>query len=237
MSKYCPIYGFQALYLDCLECEDKIRCRRGNCKIMNKYEKVIIGIDQSYATTGLTIACDNEIKLMKGINLKQYENNSMKRNALDSQLDKMYKSIIDKGDEIICIIERIRLKSDGFLNINYIKSIGALNALIIDISFKYDIPVYSVDTRCWKSQVVGTSKPQDNKYGVDPKKWPTIQWCIDNGFKDNIKIPIPENSRKRKGTFVDTDGKRYLFDDNIADSAAIALFGFVGDNDKLILEK
>lgn len=237
MSKYCPIYGFQALYLDCLECEDKIRCRMGDYKIMNKYDKVVIGIDQSYATTGLSIVCDNQMKIMKGINLKQYDNNSIRRGVLYDKLDKMYKSIIDRSNEITCIIERIRLKSDGFLNIDYIKSIGALNALIIDISNKYDIPVYSVDTRCWKSQVVGTSKPQDNKYGVDPKKWPTIQWCVNNGWENNIMIALPEKSRKKKGTFIANDGKRYLYDDNIADSAAIAMFGFKGDKDKLIIEK
>ena len=51
--------------------------------------------------------------------------------------------MIGKSKNIICVIERIRLRSQGFLNINYIKSIGALNALIVDLMYEYNIKVYS----------------------------------------------------------------------------------------------
>ena len=50
MSKYCPLYGI-AIYADCLECENKM-----------KYNKIVIGIDQSYKRTGITIVADDKIK-------------------------------------------------------------------------------------------------------------------------------------------------------------------------------
>lgn len=58
MSKRCPIYGI-AIYADCLECDDK-PCRKEIKKM--KYNKITIGIDQSYKRTGITIIADNQIK-------------------------------------------------------------------------------------------------------------------------------------------------------------------------------
>ena len=103
-------------------------------------------------------------------------------------------------------------------------------AVISDVCGKYGIETYSVDTRCWKSQVIGTSRPEPNKYGVPPEKWPTIKWCIEHGFKNAIIKEI--TGRKTKGTFV-RDDRRYMYDNDAADSAGIAMFGFVGDPQKL----
>ena len=131
--------------------------------------------------------------------------------------------------QIICIIERIRLQSQGFINIDYIKSIGALNAMIVDTASQYNIPVYSVDTRAWKSASVGTSKEKSNKYGFDPKKWPTILWCIKQGYKSKIKA---DAGKKKKGV-IEKNGERYTYNDNIADSIGIGKFYFVGNHDLL----
>lgn len=142
----------------------------------------------------------------------------------------MLKAITSKADSIICIIERIRLHSQGFLNIDYIKSMGALNAVIIDIMDEYNIPVYSVDTRCWKSQVIGTSKPKDNNLGVPKEKYPTVEWCIKQGFENSVLRIV--KSRKKKGTFT-RNGIRYMYDNDACDSSAISMFYFVGDKEKL----
>lgn len=107
--------------------------------------------------------------------------------------------------------------------------------MIVDIMSEFDVKVYSVDTRCWKAQVIGTSKPLDNKYGVPPEKYPTVVWCIKQGFKSSILIDM-SNTKIRKGTFI-KDGKRYKFNDDAADSCAIAMFGVIGDKSKLELEQ
>ena len=199
------------------------------------YNQVIIGIDQSYKNTGITIIADGKIKIVRSIQLSKLKSNSDKRRVLKQRLFTLLSQISSKCSNIVCIIERIRLRSQGFININYIKSIGALNAMIVDVMSEFNVKVYSVDTRCWKAQVIGTSKPLDNKYGVPPEKYPTVVWCIKQGFKSSILIDM-SNTKTRKGTFI-KDGKRYKFNDDAADSCAIAMFGVIGDKSKLELEQ
>lgn len=199
-----------------------------------KYKNVVIGIDQSYKNTGITIIADAEIKIIKAINLMEYKSNYERRRALRKTLSGLLRSVIPKAENIVCIIERIRLQSQGFINIDYIKSIGALNSVIVDTMQEEGIEVYSVDTRCWKAQVIGTSKPEKNKYGVPEEKWPTVKWVIRKGFKDSILKEI--TGKKKKGTFV-RNNTRYMFDNDAADSCGIAMFWFIGDKNKLKLEK
>lgn len=201
---------------------------------MFKYNKVVIGIDQSYSNTGISIAADGKLLKVRSLQLDSYKTNSDKRRVLSKTLDSLLSSVAPKGKEVICIIERIRLRSQGFLNIDYIKSIGALNSIIVDACHNQCVPVYSVDTRCWKAQVIGTSKPMANKFGVPEEKWPTVRWLLKQGWEDSILIPI--EGRKTKGTFI-RQGKKYMYNNDAADSAGIAMFGFIGDQDKLQEEK
>lgn len=230
MGRPCPLLG-TAVYLDCLDCETK-DCK--NPKPVPKYKKVIIGIDQSYNNTGISLAADGKLKKVKSIHLDVYKSNSEKRGALAKELDGLLRSVVGKAEHLVCIIERIRLRSQGFLNIDYIKSIGALNSIIVDKCNQYGVEVYSVDTRCWKSQVIGTSKGAVNKYGVPEEKWPTVRWLLDQGWESSLLIPI--EGRKTKGTFI-RDGQKYMYNNDAADSAGIAMFGFVGEQNKLQLER
>lgn len=224
----CPLFG-KAIYLDCLECEEKL------CKMdkSNKYKKVVIGIDQSYKDTGISIAADGVLRLIKHVQLSKLSNNASKRSKLSRTLRDALDSVVKKADEVVVICERIRLRSEGFLNIDYIKSIGALNAVIVDTAAEFGVKVYSVDTRSWKSQVVGTSKPMKNKYGVDPKKWPTILFLKDKGYFDKI---LDANTKKKKG-IIEKDGIKYFINDNAADSACIALYGFIAEADQKLEEE
>lgn len=201
---------------------------------MLPYKTIVIGIDQSYNRTGISISADGKLLKVKSIDFAKYKNNTQKRNKLRHTLEKVSESVSLKGIEVICVIERIRLRSQGFLNINYIKSIGALNSIIIDVMTGMNIPVYSVDTRCWKSQVVGTSKPKKNKFGVPDEKWPTVKWCIEKGFEFAILKEV--TGRREKGTFI-KNGIKYEYDNDASDSAAISQFYFVGDRNKLKKEE
>ena len=235
MSKYCPVSQGTVLYMDCLDCDDK-QCKKQTIQ-KAKYNQVVIGIDQSYKNTGISIAADNKLIKVKSINLEKYNTNSERREKLKQTLNNVLNSVCKENisaKNVICIIERIRLRSQGFLNIDYIKSIGALNAVIVDVCALFGVSVYSVDTRCWKSQVIGTSKPQSNKYGVPEEKWPTVQWVIKQGFESSILQTV--EGRKTKGTFT-KDGQKYMYNNDASDSAGIAMFYFVGDKDKLKIEK
>lgn len=207
-------------------------------KSMEK-KKIVIGIDQSYQDTGIAIGCEGRIMNVTDCFTKDLQNNSVKRKELNLKLSNIFSKMslkVKSGHyKVIVIIERIRLQSQGFINIDYIKSIGALNAMIVDLAKEYDFPVYSVDTRAWKSNVIGTSKELNNKYGIDPKKWPTILWCINHGYEDYI---INYNVGKRKkGILFTKDGTKYSYNDNRADSIGICLYGFIPKNKQNLKEE
>ena len=74
-----------------------------------------------------------------------------------------------------------------------------------------------------------------NKFGVPDEKWPTVRWCIKKGFRDSILVNM-DDSRKSKGTFT-KNGSKWMYDNDASDSAAISMFWFVGEHDKLKQEK
>lgn len=202
-----------------------------------KYKQVYIGIDQSYKNTGITVIGDNKILDIKSVQLEHYESNSIRRRVLAVKLGSLFALVKTKADNITIICERARIHGGGnsFINIDAIKAMGALTAVIVDIAAQNGYDVYSVDTRCWKSQVIGTTKPQQNNYGVDPKKYPTIQWVIKKGFESKILIEV-KSKHKNKGTFI-RNGIKYRYNDDAADSCGIAYFGVAGDKTKLKLER
>lgn len=197
------------------------------------YEKIVIGIDQSHKDTGISVCCDGVLRRVSHVNLSKYKNNTERRKVLSETLLGVLKKCFRKSENVIIICERIRLRSQGFVNIDYIKSIGALNAVIVDAAHEFDVPVFSVDTRSWKSQVVGTSKPMNNKYGVDPKKWPTILHLKKLGHLEDIM----EAGTKKKSGVLERDGVKYFLNDNAADSACIALYGFLSETDQKLKEE
>lgn len=201
------------------------------------YDEIVIGIDQSYKNTGISIVTDGKLADVKSIRLDKYKSNSEKREVLRNRLDKLLRLATQSASSVICVVERARVHGGqtSFINIDAIKAMGALTAVIVDRCAIYGVAVFSVDTRCWKSQVVGTSKGQPNCFGVPEEKWPTVQWCIQQGFREHILVEV-HNPRKTKGTFIHK-GIKYQYNDDAADSAGIAMFWVVGDHSKLKEEK
>ena len=204
MAKPCPTLGV-ALYLDCLDCDDK-QCQEKQYK----YNKVIIGIDQSYTRTGISVAADGKLLIVKSMSFKGAKTKTDKRKALADRLYSLLTNVRPKASELLVICEKIRTFSHGgkaggnsFISTNYIKSTGALIATIVDTAYAFDVPVCSVDTRSWKSRVVGTSKGG---------KEPTIDFVRHLGFDISIHT--------KKGV---------KYDDDAADSACIALYGFLDE--------
>lgn len=192
----------------------------------------VIGIDQSYTRTGITILKDKEVVEMFSLDYEHCKNNSEKRTALENTLHEM---VLDHNiTNPLVITERIRLRSQGFLSEAYIKATGALIATIIDFFHYYnEIPVYSVDTRSWKSQMIGNSKPLKNPYGINPEKYPTILYMRRKGLLHWIAEEY--KGRGEKGVIwanrTLTDGKkekvRIKINDDLADSYCIAMYGFL----------
>ena len=212
------------------------------CKQARKQKhKIVIGIDQSYADSGIAVVFDRRLMAVRDCKPSTGCSNTERRALLRQALTRVFSMMQRKASEIqdceiICIIERIRLQSakpgeQHFLNLDYIKGIGALNALIVDLAHEYQIPVYSVDTRSWKSQVIGSSRPGRNRYGFPEEKWPTIQWCLDQGYSWLITEQV---SPRKKKAVVERDGERWTYNDNKADAIGIAMYGFINPvNQKL----
>lgn len=210
--------------------------------------KVVIGIDQSYTRTGITVLCDKEIFEMYSLDFKGCKTNTEKRNTLKTELRRIIDMVIyetgieNTREDITIVTERIRLRSQGFLSESYLKATGALIATIIDTVSIYQIPVYSVDTRSWKGQIVGSSKPLNNPYVINPEKYRTILYMRDKGL---LKWIAEEYSgRGEKGVILANrtvrghkEKVRIKVNDDLADSYCIALYGFLPKNKQKLKEE
>lgn len=170
---------------------------------MKKYNKIVIGLDESYTRTGVGIAADGKLLMVKSTPFKGCKNKSEKRKHLANILNKLLTKASSEANLVIVICERIRTFTKGDkLRPNYLKSTGALIATIVDTAYEHGIEVYSVDTRSWKSKVVGTSKGG---------KMPTIKYIEKLGFDVSYE--------NKKGEL--------KYDDDAADAGGIALYGFI----------
>lgn len=202
--------------------------------------KIVIGIDQSYKRAGITVMEAGKIKKTISIDYMGCNNNTQKRQYLRTVLCKIISHYTNRLDDITVITERIRLRSQGFLSESYIKSTGALVATIVDTFEQFNIPVYSVDTRAWKSAIVGTSKPKENKYGIDPHKWPTILYLKKKGLLKHIAYPY--NGKSTKGVIKVNMGLtegvvNCRINDDVADSICIAMYGLLPKSKQKLKEE
>lgn len=198
--------------------------------------KIVIGIDQSYTRTGITVLEDKKILGMYSVNFDGCKTNTEKREHLKHFLESLFDNY--NIDNVMVITERIRLRSQGFLSESYIKSTGALIATIIDIFATYDIPVYSVDTRSWKSQIVGNSKPLENSYGINKEKYRTILYLRSKGLLKHIVEPY--TGRGKQGVVnIKINGEKTpcKINDDLADSYCIAMYGFLPEHKQKLNEE
>lgn len=231
MAKVCPLTGSFKLYYDCLECDVRRECRRKVLQVWKKYEQVVIGVDQSYKRTGISIAADGKLVHVCSVDLSESNDKTWKRHEVQKHVEKACFLALNKSKKKpVLVLERIRMFSQQFVSIPYIKQMGALNAYVIDKAWSMGIETYSIDTRAWKAGVLGTSKPADNDFGVPPEKWPCVGWVIRSGFEEAVKLSV--SGRRQKGTFTDENGKKWEYDNDACDSAGMAMSWFCCDPSK-----
>lgn len=188
-------------------------------------KQVVIGMDQSYKRTGISIAGDGKLLHVCSIDLAKLDSKTEKRIEVKNHVAKACELATKRSESRpVIVLERIRMFSQQFVSIPYIKQMGALNSVIIDEAFAFGVEVFSIDTRAWKAGVIGTSKPAPNDFGVPPEKWPCVDWVIRNGFESSVKVPV--SGRRMKGCFVDEEGKKWEYDNDACDSAGIAMSWF-----------
>lgn len=212
--------------------------KRNLWKAKWKTPLITIGIDQSYARTGIAMTYKGKLKKVAFIDFKGFRKKTEKRRELSRVLDKYIKVALKHAnpEEIVIVCEKIRTfsshKDEGanpfameapVLSPAYIKSTGALIASIVDTAFDYGITVYSVDTRSWKSVILGTSKPLcEPLEGVsNPQKIRAIKYIMSLGFEKELEVRGLRNSLRG-------------YCDDAADAACIALYP-TKSIDKLVL--
>lgn len=201
----------------------------------------VLGVDESYANTGLSISYGNPFDEYETIDCINLNNAFLKgkneyRVLLYETICKFiekHKSELHGCIECVTVVERIRQFSKGFISMDYIKSMGALIAYIVEASSQYFMPTFSVDTRCWKSTVVGNSKPMLNSYHVAPEKYPTVEYALKYGMKEFIFEEVSEKAGMKElkkknphNVFKSATGKYIHVDDDKADSICISRFIF-----------
>ena len=201
-------------------------------KARNSFKKVscVIGFDQSYTRTGISIAVNGKLKKVTSEPFKGLTNKSLKRIKIGEDTEKVIQSCLKKFDkkDVVIIVERIRTYTASYdVRPDFLKSQGALIAVIVDVAYRYGIKVYSVDTRCWKTAILGTSKPVFEPIeGVkDPQKFGSVRKVISLGFEESLQV-------RRGGS-----NAVISLNDDAADSACIALYGFSAPPLKLVLEQ
>ena len=214
----------------------------------------VLGVDESYANTGMSITYGNpfyEYKTVDCISINgsfAKDKNEYRTMLLDEICKLLNKHKNELNGTIGCmtVAERIRQFSRGFISIDYIKSMGALIAYIVEASSQFVMPTFSVDTRCWKSTVVGNSKPMLNSFHVAPEKYPTLDYVVKHGMKGFVFNEVSEAEGKKllshknpKNIFKSASGKYVHVDDDKADSICISRFIFEAmsqgkDLDKLL---
>lgn len=187
-------------------------------------KKLVIGVDQSYTRTGISIGIDGRLVKVTSINFKGCSSRSKKRKELARVIHHLLTKATQKGYKCVILCERIRTfspegrgKKDKSMGLRpeYLKMTGALIATIVDTAADFDVEVYSVDTRSWKSKIVGSSKPDKD----GNKKLPTVRYVESLGFD----LVLGKKTRgKNKGEII--------YDDDAADSACICLYGFLPKN-------
>ena len=198
-----------------------------------------VGVDQSYARTGISLTVDGHLVLVKSVDLSHYDTKRDKRKIVSGHVRNAVQSCFNNNcRNVIVLLERIRLFSKDFISQPYIMSMGAMNACIADTVYNAfpeqvasgNLEVMSVETRAWKSSVVGTTKKQENMFGVPPEKWPTVEYMIRNypEFRDSIMHPSKRQKKSKKNfSFLSDDSSSIVYmeyDNDACDSACISLF-------------
>jgi len=200
-----------------------------------KHKKIVIGLDQSYENCGISIAVDGKLKRCTSLRFKTTDTKSEKRRLLRERLGKLFITCLFRAGNVTVIFERIRLFSGGNINQSYLIETGKLIGSILDKAYQCGITCYSVDTRSWKSKILGSSKTFD-KYAdwEKPEKAAAIEFIQALGFDCRL---LDKNGNQK----IVTKGKKkgtLKWNDDMADSGCIALYGFLPESQqKLQLEE
>lgn len=210
-----------------------------NTKLHNEglpYKTLCFGFDQSYAGTGIAIAgrtYDKQIDIIHFEHIGKQDTRLNFRKLLVKRTQLLLRDHRHKGYRCYALCETVRAHKDNVLNINNHLAWGALQGCLADYLYQsHDMILRVVDTRMWKSRVIGTSKPANKApKGVDPRKWPTIRHMMHVYDIDKQQIAVKLGPRSRNYTWLapgeDGEETKYTFNSDITDACGIAICGLI----------
>lgn len=179
---------------------------------------IVLGIDQSLERTGWAIVQDGKVVTFGFHEVKVARQGKGKRKLKDvraplKEVRASLRSLVHQLDEKYhfdkIIVERVRTFSKGFISTNVIIELGSLIKFVID---GVEAPVYSVDTRSWKSKVVGRA---------DATKEQTVDKIMERVTRDGFFA-----KQERKTLHIDTSVEVMEINHDVADAICIALYAF-----------
>lgn len=201
-----------------------------------------LAIDQSYKNSGIAASYGNpfwyggkmDLLHVSNLDAQSTKDKVDYRVCLASNVAQALMSCKEQVEEaslVIVLCERIRQFSRGFTSMPYIIQMGALTAYIEEAAHMHGLPLWTVDTRCWKSTVIGTSQPLLNSYHVPPEKFPAVDYVVKHGWKDHVFREVDQEYGERelkkkhpRNVFKSASGKFIHVDDDRSDAICMSLF-------------
>lgn len=139
----------------------------------------ILGIDPSYKRTGFAIIENEKLLRYCSLDLKEIKTKKIKREIIKGFIRK----IEDEYQPDRIVIERTRLFSHGFVSMKTVIALGSLITTVIDAT---DLNVYSVDSRSFKSRVIGKANCSKD----DVIRWATFKFEVNPNEDEADAIAI-----------------------------------------------
>lgn len=191
-------------------------------------QQAIIGIDQSYTDTGLTVLTQGGFSLVTSVTFKECGSSKYRKcDLLRSKIIRAVELCHSNGYTDVTInYEQIRynnpVNSKKKTTFGNTHGSSIMEGFIWDAAARCETTLYSVPTISYRSAVVGNTKGVENDLGIDPSKYPTYTFLLSTGqIRPFLDTPRPS---KRKGIVL-YKGERMWYNDNKGDSACIALYG------------
>lgn len=194
---------------------------------------IIIGVDQSFTETGISIVSKSSILKVTSLPFTKSQPIPEKADMLKIQLSRAIDKCIEKNyNDIRVYYEQIRIagKTTPF---SYIHNAGILEGYIWNAvqqdKYKNIVRLFSVPTQSWKCKVVGSNKSEQNDLKIEPSKYQTFKFLESNKM---LKYAMQNASNHQTKGVLCKNGKRYKYNDNKGDSLCIALYGRLPDKDR-----
>lgn len=132
---------------------------------------VILSFDQSYTRLGYCVQTKTKLLEINSVDLSKLKNPTQKRNCVRE----LTSILVRKYEPNAVIVERVRIFAGGYISAKVAGMLAAMTAAIVDAAYTHNFrrkptPVFSVDTRAWKSKVVGypnATKQYTLEYATD----------------------------------------------------------------------